>query len=165
MKNVKYRQSSIKYIIKYISYLQISSNTIRHIIQYIIIYIIKYIKHTKYMRFISTYVFSNTYRLYSVESGCLKIRVVLKDLTDYELKNKTIKTLILSTTIRRVSYVFAPDLVIVISMVLTPVFVFLDDFVFKRLRENKSYLQKSYLQKSYFSTITELFNKPIFLLH
>ena len=37
LKNIKYRQSSIKYIIIYISYLQISSNIIRHIIQYIII--------------------------------------------------------------------------------------------------------------------------------
>ena len=56
LNNIKYRQSSIKYIIKYISYLQISSNIIRHIIQHIIIYILKYIKHTKCMRYINMYI-------------------------------------------------------------------------------------------------------------
>ena len=47
---------------------------------------------------------------------------------------------------------FAPDLEIDILKVSTPGFVLLDDFIFKT-------------QSYYFSKITELFNKPRFLLH
>ena len=56
---IHHQISSIIYQIYHQIY-QLSSNIIlniiRHIIQYIIIYTIKYIKHTKYMRYINIYI-------------------------------------------------------------------------------------------------------------
>ena len=94
--------SSIIYIIRYISYLQIPLNAISHIIQYIIVYTIKYIKHTKYVRYINIYII----KYISLIFCCImlfKLKGCSKGLEWLWFLPKKINTLILSTAKRRAS--------------------------------------------------------------